>query len=178
MVFTTPTPPTLALSSAIGPSIPGNANDHGMGAPILATPRGTAFLFVCVVPACAITIPFCTSACARSMSPPNLSSSENNIGSTIMPAPASRSRHITSASTVLFQGHCPFCSMLFSSISTITTSSLIVGVSYFCIRSKLLSLAVSFTNGSLRPHVINTASVMKAKVQCVSNFFIWECWGC
>ena len=138
----------------------------------MATPRGTAFRFVCVVPACAITIPFCTNASARSMSPPNLSSSENNMGSTIMPAPASLNLQITSASTVLFQGHCPFCSMLFSSISTMITSSLIVGVSYFCIRSKLFNLAVSFTKGSLRPHSISAASVMNAKVQCVSILFI------
>ena len=62
--------------------------------------------------------------------------------------------------------------MLSSSISTITTSSLMVGVSYFCMRSKLFSLAVSLMNGSLSPHHISTASVMNAKVQCVNIFFI------
>ena len=56
-VFTTPTPFADLPSSGIGPSIPPHSNKYGSGSPILATPLGTPFLLISLVPNCAITVP-------------------------------------------------------------------------------------------------------------------------
>ena len=96
-VFKTPTPSAASPSNGIGPNIPGHSNMYGKGSPILATPLGTGFLLTEVVPVCAITTPLFTSASDKILSPPNLSGSENIIGITIIPAPASRSFQIISA---------------------------------------------------------------------------------
>src|SRR6056300_445416 len=144
-VLSTPTPSTLSPIIGIGPSIPGHSNSQGIGSPILATPLGTAFLFVCVVPTCATTTPLPASACASATSPPSLSSSENRIGNTIIPAPASLSFHMVSARTSLFQGHCPCFSIARSSISRNATSCERVGVSYCCMTSNDLNLKNCFT---------------------------------
>ena len=103
-VFTTPTPLAFLPNRGIGPNIPGHSNNHGIGSFTFATPLGTAFLLVCVVPTCDITTPYCKT-CANSLSPPSLSSSLNNIGNTMIPTSASRSFIMMSASTSLFHGH-------------------------------------------------------------------------
>ena len=120
--------------------MPGHSNNQGIGSPIFATPLGTALRFVCVVPTCATITPLFISCDIKASSPPNLSGSENSIGNTIMPAPFSRSFPMVSASTSRFHGHCPCFSIARSSISTNIISSLITGVSYFCITSNDFSL--------------------------------------
>ena len=118
----TPTPSALMPNSSIGPNMPGHSNNHGIGSPILATPRGTAFLLVCVVPTCAMITPLPAMFCMNSMSLPCESGSENSMGITIIPAPFSRNFHTMSARISLGHGHCPNCSTADSSSSTITTS--------------------------------------------------------
>ena len=119
-MFITPTPSAFNPKSSVGPNMPGHSNNQGKGSPILATPLGTEFLFVCVVPTCAIITPFSTSACASAMSCPALSSSANNIGRIIIPAPCSLNFHIRSAILSRDHGHCPLASIAASSISTTT----------------------------------------------------------
>ena len=119
--------------------------------PIFATPLGTAFLFVCDVPVCAMTTPLLVNTLAKNSSVPNLSSSENSIGKTITPAPACLSLRITSAILSLDHGHCPYFSMDFSSIVTIPMSDDKL-VSSCCINiSKDFNFNISLTYGSCKP---------------------------
>ena len=117
-----------------------------------------------------MTTPLPAIACAKSISPSSLSCSENKIGSMIIPAPASLSCHIISAMTVLFQGHCPYFSIDFSSISSIAMSEDICGVSYCWIKSNDFRRRVSLTKGSLQPIYDITMRVIRAVAQCVIHF--------
>ena len=84
-VLITPTPAAHSANLGKGPTIPGHSNKCGSGSPIFATPRDTALLVVfCVVPVCAMTVPY-PRASQNASSPPILSSSLNNNGITIMP---------------------------------------------------------------------------------------------
>ena len=104
-VFNTPTPSADPPNSGIGPNMPGHSYSQGSGSPILATPLGTALRLACVVPVCAMITPLPLSALLNTVSPPNLSASENSMGNTITPAPASLKRHTISAMVFLLQGH-------------------------------------------------------------------------
>ena len=101
----TPTPDVHSASLGNGPTMPGHSNKYGSGSPIFATPRGTALLVVfCVVPVCAMTVPY-PSASQNTSSPPILSSSLNNNGITIMPVCAFLKSNMSCARTSRFHGH-------------------------------------------------------------------------
>src|SRR5210317_906130 len=91
---------------------------------------------------------------------------------TIIPAPFSLNIPTTSASTSLFQGHCPYFSMAFSSILTMCMSCEISFSSDCNNKSNDFNLNISFICGSFNPINVTTNKVTKANVQCVNIFFI------
>ena len=103
-VLITPTP----SASKIGGNIPLYVNrlfDASLFPPTIFTGRNIPIDSLCELPVCAITTPLPISASNSSGSLPNRSGSLNNIGSTIIPAPCSRSVQIKSAILSLGHGH-------------------------------------------------------------------------
>ncbi len=104
-VLITPTPFAHSASLGNGPTIPFHSNRYGKGSPIFATPLGTGLdVLFCAVPVWAMTVPY-VSVSQNTSSLPNLSSSLNNIGITMIPVSAFLNCSIRLASTSRSHGH-------------------------------------------------------------------------